>query len=86
MKTPVSYGNPLASLIGVAIALSASPSLGQDQSSNTQSTSIEEVLVWGRSLEQLGRADSASQGVVGYADFSTRPLSRVGELVEVVPG
>lgn len=46
----------------------------------------EQVTVWGRSLQLLGNADSASQGVVGYGDFSTRPLARVGELVEVVPG
>jgi outer membrane receptor protein involved in Fe transport len=48
--------------------------------------SVEEIIVWGRSLQLLGNADSASQGVVGYSDFSTRPLSRVAELVEVVPG
>ena len=53
---------------------------------SAQDEQIEEVLVWGRSLMLLGEADSASQGVVGYADFSTRPLARVGELVEVVPG
>ena len=47
---------------------------------------IEEVVVWGRSLQLLGTADSASQGVVGYSDFSTRPMARVAELVEVVPG
>jgi outer membrane receptor protein involved in Fe transport len=47
---------------------------------------IEEVVVWGRSLQLLGNTDSASKGVVGYADFSTRPIARVGELVEVVPG
>lgn len=47
---------------------------------------MEEIIVWGRALELLGMADSASQGVVGYADFSTRPMLRVGELVEVVPG
>jgi outer membrane cobalamin receptor len=47
---------------------------------------IEEVLIWGRSLQQLGTAGAASQGVVGYDDFSTRPFARVGELVEVVPG
>ncbi len=51
-----------------------------------QQDDIEEILVWGRSLLLLGSADSASQGTVGYADFSTRPLARVGELVEVVPG
>ena len=47
---------------------------------------IEEIHVWGRSLQLLGTADSASQGVVGYDDFSTRPLARVAELVEVIPG
>jgi hypothetical protein len=47
---------------------------------------IEEIIVWGRAETQKGRAGSASEGLVGYADFSTRPLQRVGELVEVVPG
>ncbi len=47
---------------------------------------VEELVVWGRSVQLLGTADSASQGVVGYADFSTRPMARVGEIVEVVPG
>lgn len=51
-----------------------------------QQDTVEEVVVWGRSLELIGSANAASQGVVGYEDFSTRPLSRVGELVEVVPG
>jgi outer membrane receptor protein involved in Fe transport len=55
-------------------------------SAQSSSDVIEEVVVWGRSLQLLGSADSSSQGVVGYADFSTRPLARVGELVEVVPG
>ena len=57
-------------------------SQGQDQDQEE----IEEILVWGRSLQQLGTADSASQGTVGYGDFSTRPMARVAELVEVVPG
>ena len=47
---------------------------------------IVEIRVWGRSQQLLGTADSASQGVVGYDDFSTRPLARVAELVEVIPG
>ena len=47
---------------------------------------IEELIVWGRALTQKGTALSASEGLVGYSDFSTRPLQRVGELVEVVPG
>ena len=47
---------------------------------------VEEIIVWGRAEAQKGAANSASSGLVGYADFSTRPLQRVGELVEVVPG
>lgn len=46
----------------------------------------EEIIIWGRALQLLGQADSASQGVVGYDDFSTRPMARVAELLEVVPG
>ncbi|MBI1339157.1 TonB-dependent receptor [bacterium] len=44
------------------------------------------VIVFGRALDLIGEAHSASEGVVGYADFEDRPLSRIGELVEVVPG
>jgi len=46
----------------------------------------ETIVVYGRSLEQIGTARSGSEGTVGYADFQTKPLSRVGELVENVPG
>lgn len=45
-----------------------------------------EIVVWGHDSDLLGNADSASHGLIGYADFSTRPLARIGELVEVVPG
>lgn len=74
--------------LALTSALTASPAaLAQDQASNRpEAESIEEVVVWGRSLQLLGRAASSSQGVVGYADSSTRTLARVGELVEVVPG
>ncbi len=65
-------------------ALSAPTALAQSQTEPKQE--IEEVVIWGRSLQLLGTANSASQGVVGYSDFSTRPMSRVAELVEVVPG
>lgn len=53
------------------------------QSINSPDTSI---VVYGRSLPQIGVATSGSQGVVGYEDFENRPLARVGEMVENVPG
>lgn len=48
--------------------------------------SLETVQVEGRATDLIGVAQSASQGVVGQPEFKYRPLSRVGELVEVVPG
>ena len=46
----------------------------------------DDIVVFGRALPQIGIAVSGSQGVVGYRDFEDRPLSRVGELAENVPG
>jgi outer membrane cobalamin receptor len=46
----------------------------------------DDIVVYGRALPQIGTAISGSQGVVGYQDFENKPLSRVGELVENVPG
>ncbi|QPK64829.1 TonB-dependent receptor plug domain-containing protein [Methylomonas sp. LL1] len=40
----------------------------------------------GRGRTLLGIAGSASQGEVGQAQFEYRPMSRAGELVEVIPG
>ncbi len=47
---------------------------------------IEEVLVWGRASKQIGEAPTASAGLVGFGDFKTRPLQRIGEFTEVAPG
>jgi outer membrane receptor protein involved in Fe transport len=46
----------------------------------------ETIIVWGRAIDLMGEAQSASEGIVGYADFENRPFSRAGELVEVIPG
>lgn len=45
-----------------------------------------EIFVYGRAENLIGVAAAASEGHVGRADFVTRPLQRVGELLEVVPG
>ncbi len=51
-----------------------------------QANNIDRVVTYGRAEQLIGTAESASDGVVGYDDFTTRPLLRVGELVEVIPG
>lgn len=44
------------------------------------------ITVFGRAIEQIGVAKTGSQGTVGYADLENVPISRIGELVENVPG
>lgn len=69
--------------VGGAVALSAmaavcAPAFGADV--------LEEVVVFARGEALIGRAEAASEGAVGGADLSVRPLLRVAELLEAVPG
>lgn len=66
----------------VILSLAAS-SAGITQAQEIQ---VEDVLVFGRSLEQIGNAEAASEGTVGGADLAVRPLLKVAELLEAVPG
>jgi outer membrane receptor protein involved in Fe transport len=47
---------------------------------------LEEVVVFARGEALIGKAGAASEGAVGGADLSVRPLLRVAELLEAVPG
>src|SRR5215831_9157993 len=47
---------------------------------------MDEVVIFARGEELIGKAEAASEGAVGGADLSVRPLLRVAELLEVVPG
>jgi outer membrane receptor protein involved in Fe transport len=51
-----------------------------------QVPAADDIIVHGRAIQQIGVATSGSEGTVGYRDFENRPLSRVGELAENVPG
>ena len=42
--------------------------------------------MFGRNLELVGTAEAASEGSVGGADLLVRPMLRVAELLEAVPG
>ncbi len=49
-------------------------------------TTLGEALVEGRASDLVGVAGAASQGRVGQAELAPRPLLRVGEVLETVPG
>jgi outer membrane receptor protein involved in Fe transport len=47
---------------------------------------LEEIVVFGRNMDLVGTAEAASEGSVGGADLLVRPMLRVAELLEAVPG
>ena len=49
-------------------------------------TELQEVIVFGRAESKIGVAQAASEGTVGGADLLVRPMLRVAELLEAVPG
>ncbi len=69
----------LASLVCVTAPAFADETGSEQPDSN-------QIVVNGRAIAQIGIATSGSEGTVGFDDFEDRPLSRVGELAENVPG
>ena len=67
----------------VALSLHVAVVASADQA---EPPAVDEVIVYGRALQQIGSASTASEGLVGYDDLELPPLLRVGELVEAVPG
>jgi len=57
-----------------------------DRAGSNTETVLDEVVVHGRAMNLERQTSSASQGVIGAIDLARRPLSRPGELLEVVPG
>ena len=47
---------------------------------------IEEIAVFGRNMDLLGKAEAASEGSVGGADLLIRPMFKTAELLESMPG
>lgn len=64
----------------------AQPAFADDDPPQPAQPNPDEIVVYGRAIEQIGVATSGSEGVVGFADFENRPISRAGELAENVPG
>ncbi len=76
----------------VALTLASATAGGQQaqpraaQPAAQPDDALEEIVVFGRSLELVGRAQAASEGTVAGADLLVRPMLKVAELLEAVPG
>jgi outer membrane receptor protein involved in Fe transport len=78
--------NRLAVLVAAAIAASATGSVLAQTATPPKQGEIEEQVVFGRNTDLLGRADAASEGSVSGADLLVRPMLKVAELLESMPG
>ncbi|MDR2216100.1 MAG: TonB-dependent receptor, partial [Nevskiaceae bacterium] len=67
-------------------AAEAQPQIADAPADSDDGDGLEEIVVYGRAERLIGTAATASEGVVGGADLSVRPLLRVAELLEAVPG
>jgi outer membrane receptor protein involved in Fe transport len=73
----------------VALVLATPLALGQQGPAGEAAQpdeGLEEIIVFGRSLQLVGRAEAATEGTVAGADLLVRPMLRVAELLEAVPG
>ena len=59
---------------------------GAASAQNPAPTQLETVTVTGRADSLVGTATTSSEGVVGATELARRPLQRVGEIVETIPG
>ena len=76
-----------AALAGSLAAAAASAEKSAAESvASAGAITVEEIVVTGRAESLLGAAESASQGTVGAEQLAQRPLFRVGEVLESVPG
>jgi hypothetical protein len=74
----------LTSLVmATIVVVTAAPARAQDAAADGPEAVI---TVWGNREARIGKATAASEGVVDFGRFVDRPLLRVGELAEVVPG
>jgi outer membrane receptor protein involved in Fe transport len=80
VRNRVLHSSKLAT--AVALALTTPLAFGQGGAASQP----EEIIVFGRSLELVGRAEAATEGTVAGADLLVRPMLRVAELLEAVPG
>ncbi len=68
----------LAVMIGATVASS--------MASAQPGTATEEIIVFGRNTDLVGRANAASEGSVSGADLLLRPMFKTAELLESMPG
>ena len=70
----------------LALLAGARDAAAQTTSTSTPSTIVSQVVVTASRLDEMGVAQTASQGVVTRQELELRPVYRFGQLLESTPG
>lgn len=78
-------------LASTAFFVSSLPALAEVQGDTIPTETAEDfnkrtIIVTGRATYLIGTASAASEGIVGKVDLDSRPIQRIAELLEVIPG
>ena len=76
----------LASAMAGAAKAQSSPSLDPSVRFPAADQSASDIVVTGRAKNLIGIAASSSEGEIGKTDLENRPIQRIAELLEVIPG
>jgi len=71
---------------GEAVAAPADGDKADGNKADGADAKTGDIVVFGRGQAQIGTAQAASEGSIGGSDLLVRPLLRVAELLEAVPG
>ena len=74
-----------AVLLAVAVAAPATAAMPAADAA-PDADPLPTIVVTGRAANLIGIAGSASEGTIGKVDLADRPIQRVGELLEAIPG
>src|SRR6185369_5279541 len=73
-------------LVATAAALSIGGAAHADEAAAATAPQVSEVVVTASTLDLLGVATTSSEGAVTKQELELRPVYRVGQLLETVPG
>ena len=77
---------PVPALLLIALALPSELRAADAEAAAADAGTLPTIIVTGRAANLIGIAQSASEGQIGKVDLDDRPIQRVGELLEAIPG
>jgi outer membrane receptor protein involved in Fe transport len=86
MTHPSQTRGPRLAALAFTLALPGAAHAADDAPAGGAGEQVGEIVVFGRGLAKVGIAQAASEGTIGGSDLLVRPLLRVAELLEAVPG